>query len=156
MALTSLNVVASTPQATQNNIQFEELVEMIATDAQWFEQNLSNIGLQEVVNETEEDEECGTFYYFIYGQNVNVQTSEEGNVCLTATGPHAVAIEVTLMTDNGTNLYFREKGDHDEFLRCMRQSRTYVNNDGQEYIGISLIESDEFVNDWYVISIHGG
>lgn len=156
MAVTSLNIAARAEQTSQKAIQFEKLVEMLANDAHWDNQNLINIGLQELIFETVEDEEAGDFYYFVYGTNVTAQHNEDYGVNLTETGPHAFAIEITLMTDNGTNLYFKQKGDHDEFLRCVRQSSSYVNNNGLEYIGISLIESDEFVNDWYVISFHGG
>lgn len=156
MAFTSLNVEAEDKQAIEKSIQFEELVEMLATDGHWDNQNLLNIGLEELIYETEEAEGGGDFYYFIYGNNVIAQTTEDYSVNLTETGSHAFAIEVTLMTDNDTKLYFKEKSDHDEFMRCVRQSSEYENYDGRESVGLSLIEDDEFTGDWYIISIHGG
>ncbi|MBR1552283.1 MAG: hypothetical protein IJ632_08215 [Muribaculaceae bacterium] len=154
MALTALNADARMPRQ-ERGVLYTRLINLLATSGQWDEQNLTDIGLKKIFSETEEDEECGTFYFFVYGKNTKVSASEGWKVSLEATGSHAIAIEVTLMTDNLTKLCFKEKADHDAFMAYVKKSKHY-NNNGLPYIGLSLIESDEFVNNWYVISIHGG
>ena len=149
-------MAAQSPKSTCNPIPFDQLVEMIATDAHWDQQNLENIGLQQLFADTEEDEECGDFSIFVYGKNVKVSDAEDWNLTLDSSGCHAFAIEVTLTTDNGTKLYFKEKADHDAFMASVRESSHYSRNEYNESIGLSLIESDEHLNDWYVISFHGG
>ncbi|MBO7610361.1 MAG: hypothetical protein J6S96_09200 [Muribaculaceae bacterium] len=156
IASVSISVAAQCSQKSCGAIPFEKLVDMIATDAHWDCDNLVEIGLSQLVSETEDDEECGAFYYFVYGRNVEAKLSEDWSVTLTSEGPHAYAIEVVLMTDNGTKLYFKEKADHDAFMSCARESSHYDSTDVSEWIGLSLIESDEFIDGWYVISFHGG
>ena len=154
MALTALNANARMPRQ-ERGVLYTKLINLLATSGQWDEQNLTDIGLKTLFSETEEDEECGTFFFFIHGKNTKVNASEGWNVTLEATGSHAIAIQVTLMTDNETKLYFKEKADHDAFMAYVKKSKHY-NNNGLPYIGLSLIEKDEFVNDWYVITFHGG
>ena len=149
-------MAAQSPKSTCTPIPFDQLVEMIATDAHWDQQNLTNIGLQQLFAETEEDEECGDFSFFVYGKNAKVSASDGWSVTLASTGRHSFAIEVTLMTDNGTKLYFKEKADHNTFMERFRKSSQYDRNEHSEWVGLSLLESDEEVDGWYVISFHGG
>ena len=156
VTLTSMNLAAQSPKSTCDPIPFDQLVEMLATDAHWDQDNLTAIGLNEIFSDSFLDEECGEFSFFVYGKNVKVNAAEDWNLTLESNGCHAFAIEVTLMTDNGTRLYFKEKADHDAFMASVRESSHYSRNEYNEYIGLSLIESDEYVDDWYVISVHGG
>ena len=156
VAFTTLVATARAPRASRGAIPFQQLVEMIATDAHWNTDNLEQIGLTRLVSECEQDEECGDFHYFVYGKNVKAKTAQEWSVTLTPAGRHAFAIEVTLMTDNCTKLYFKEKADLDAFMSCARRASCYSRDEHTESIGLSLIESDEYIDGWYVISFHGG
>lgn len=156
MATTWHMAEAKTPKAGRGAIPFNRLVEMIAEDAHWVQDNLAQIGLSELVSESETDEECGDFSYFVYGKNVKAQLAEGWSVALSARGRHAFAIEVTLMTDNSTVLYFKEKADHDAFMSCVRRSSRYCRDEHTESIGLSLIEGDEYRDGWYIVTFHGG
>ncbi len=156
MALTSINLDAKTKAPKSSNIPFEKLVAMIATEAHWKEKNIAKLGLKRLIKKTSR-EEYGTDIWFIYGNNVKATANKHWTANLTSTGSHAYAIELALTTDNSTSLYFKEKADHDAFMSCARNSKYYDNSDGDyEYIGSSMISSDEYINGWYVISFHGG
>ncbi len=142
--------------AAGNDALMGKLVEMIATGTHWEEANLTNAGLAKLVSEKEMDEECGEFSYFVYGRNVKAEKREGWNVSLDATGEHALAIEVVLDTDNKTNLYFRDKADHDAFLNVAKKSAHYTNDGHNSRIGSSLIEHDEQKKGWWVITFHAG
>ncbi|MBR1803643.1 MAG: hypothetical protein IJ775_01885 [Muribaculaceae bacterium] len=160
--------------AAQQPIPVETLVNMIAQLTHWNEDSLAGIGLAKLKSEIDdnffdvaddglEGEACDAVAsYFVYGHNVKVAASEGWNVTLAADGPHAIAIEVTLMTDNDTKLYFKDKADHDAFMNTLRQSSDYEryeyndNHDYNEYIGSCLIQSDEFIDGWYIIDFHAG
>lgn len=134
----------------------EQLVALISSQSHWDEANLSAIGLNCLVSETEEDEEAGVFTYFIYGRNVRVAEKDGWTVALAATGEHAFAIEVTLMTDNGTRLFFADEADALEFLRCARNSADYELFGSNESLGTSLLEGYKHEGDWWVIDFHAG
>lgn len=155
-ALTTGNSSARSNQHGCSEISFETLVEMISTLAHWDENNLIELGLTQLVSAVDEDEECGEFYYFVYGKNTEVEKGDNWNVKLKANGCHAIAIEVTLMTDNETKLYFKDKADHDAFLDALRKSDSFVQDGNYRAIGTSCIEYDEFTDGWYIISFHAG
>ena len=157
IALTSVNIDAKTRERKSSTIPFEKLVAMIATEAHWKEKNVAKLGLIKLIKKTSR-EEYGTDIWFIYGKNVKATANKKyWTANLTSTGSHAYALEVTLTTDNSTSLYFKEKADHDAFMSCARNSKYYDNSDEEyEYIGSSMISSDEYINGWYVISFHGG
>ena len=170
LALTMAPVSA----AAQQPIPFDKMVDMIAQLTHWNEDSLAAIGLTKLVSETdnnffdvaddglEGDAGDAVASFFVYGHNVKIATQEGWNVTLASAGPHAFAIEVTLMTDNDTNLYFKEKADHDAFMTVLRQSFHYEryeyneNHDYNEYIGSCLIQSDEYIDGWHVINFHAG
>ena len=154
MLVASMSVEAKRTKARSTRIPYEKLVTMIATEAHWSEKNVAKLGLRKLVKKTSK-EEYGTDVWFIYGKNVKATTKKNWSANLTSTGSHAYAIEVALTTDNGTSLYFKEKADHDAFMSCARNSKYYNNSDGDyEYIGSSMIVSDEYIDGWYVISFH--
>lgn len=182
LALASLNCVAEKSKATAEvtttekssgsteSIPFDKLLDLIATANHFEENNLLNLGLKQLIStdisfddELEEGVEgdVGSMHYFVYAQNATA-TQVEGEygdeLRLTSTGPHAYGIEVHLDTDNGTKLYFKEKDDHDAFIKCLRNSddySTYEHSSGvNEYIGNGLLEKDEYVNGWYVLDFH--
>lgn len=155
MILASMNVEAKRSKAKSISIPYEKLVTMIAKETHWNEKNVARLGLKRLVKKIER-EEYGTGTWFIYGNNVNAKANKNWTANLTSTGAHAFAIEVGLTTDNGTSLYFKEKADHDAFMSCARNSKFYERGEGYENIGYSTIESDEYINGWYVISFHGG
>ena len=154
MALTSVNINAKTPAVKSSKIPFEKIVKMIATSAHWKENNVAKLGLKKLIRKTSK-EEYGRDIWFIYGKNVKATTKQNWKANLTSTGSHAYAIELTLTTDNGTSLYFKEKADHDAFMSCARKSKYYHNsNESCESIGSAMFASDEYVDGWYVISFH--
>ncbi|MBQ7691834.1 MAG: hypothetical protein IJT30_11690 [Muribaculaceae bacterium] len=156
VSFASQEAVASVPKAHNGELALERLVAMIAESAHWNPDSLIAVGLEPLVSKTEHDEECGDFEYFVHGRHVQACEAEGWSVTLTPAGRHAVAIEVTLTTDNATVLYFKEKADHDAFIDCARRSSRFRSDEYNEAIGLSLIESDECKNGWYVITLHGG
>ena len=156
VTLASVNVMAKS-KAKKEVVPFGQLVEMIANGEHWVESKLVEIGLTKLISEVDseivEGADCN---YFVYGKNVKIKKQDGWSVTLKSKRHHAVAIEVTLMTDNGTNLYFKDKADHDAFMDCVRKSSKYVHDGDYEAIGGSLIESDEYKDGWYVISFHMG
>lgn len=155
ITLASINVDGKTRKVKSNNssISYEKLVSTLAKGRHWNEKNLVKLGLKKLLKKTSK-EEYGTEEWFIYGKNTTATANNDWTANLTSTGAHAFAIEVTLTTDNGTSLYFKEKADHDAFMSCARNSKYYEHNDESENIGCSFIQSYEYVNGWYVISIH--
>ncbi len=155
IAVASINVDGKTRKARSNNnsISYEKLVTMLAKGTHWNEKNLVNLGLNKVFKKTYKVE-YGTEKWFLYGKNITAISNNDWTANLTSTGAHAFALEVMVTTDNGTSLYFKEKADHDAFMSCAKKSKYYEHNDENEYIGFSLIQSDEYVNGWYVISLH--
>ncbi|MBR5102625.1 MAG: hypothetical protein IK092_05830 [Muribaculaceae bacterium] len=155
MALMPQIVAAKSSKTEKASIPFDRLAEMIATNEHWVEANLIEIGLDKLISVTEE-EEFGESSLFVYGKKVKAKLGEERQVKLKSKGKHAFAIRVSLDTDNGTNLYFKSKADHDAFMNCVRESNQYVHDGDYEAIGCSYLESDEFENGWYVVSFHAG
>ena len=154
MALATQNAAAGVHKAPDGTIPFETLVEMLATGAHWSEEALTDIGLDKLYSESYE-EEFGVCSLFVYGKNATAQVSENWDVTLTPTGDHAYAIDVALATDNGTDLYFKEKADFDEFMGYAKQSSYYSSDEYYDAIGCSVIMGVEYVDGWYVISFHG-
>lgn len=100
--------------------------------------------------EEQDEEEPGlTYYYICYGKNVKVETSrsEYGyNVYhLQATGPHAVAIELNLDTDNGEEISFSDKEDYLNFTRELSSIESQCD---------VVSPSEEPVDGWYKVMIH--
>ena len=151
-----MGATAQVSATSGNDALTEKLLEMIASDTHWDEANLANAGMSKLVSEKEMDEECGEFSYFVYGRNVKAEKGEGWNVTLEATGEHAMAIEVLLDTDNRTNLYFKDKADHDAFLSVAKKSAHYTSDEHNARIGGSLIEHDEQAKGWWVITFHAG
>lgn len=152
----SAQTVTSEPETTDDALPIEQLVALISSQSHWEETNLSAIGLNCLVSETDEDEEAGVFTYFVYGLNTRVAEKDGWTVALEATGEHAFAIEVTLMTDNGTRLFFAEEADALEFLRCARSSAGYELFGENEILGTSLLEGYKHEGDWWVLDLHVG
>lgn len=154
IAVATLVTSARVPRKDRPDIPFMQLVDSITVLSHWNQENLAQLGLQEIFSDSEEDEECGTFSYFVYGSKVEIATQDGWDVTLAATGPHAYAIEVTLMTDNETNLYFKDESDYQIFISCIKQSSKY--NSDYDQLGYNLIERKGLVDGWYVISFHAG
>lgn len=155
VSLTSITVDGKRRVVKNKTIPFEKLVDVIATEAHWKEGNLVKLGLRKLVKKTSR-EEYGTDIWYIYGKNTKATAKKNWQANLTSTGSHAYAIEVALTTDNGTSLYFKDKADHDAFMSCARNSQHYVKDGDYESLGFSVIEADEYVDGWYVITFHGG
>lgn len=156
IAIASINLEAKTAKAKSSSIPFEKLVTMIAKGNHWNEKNIVTLGLKRLIKKTSKAE-YGRDVWYIYGKNTEATQKKYWTANLTSTGSHAFAIEVTLTTDNGTALYFKEKADHDAFMSCARNSKYYSReNDDYESIGSSIIESDEYIDGWYVITFHAG
>ncbi len=153
-------VIASLSTASRASetepVATSQLVAMMAELGHWSENNLADMGLTKLVAETEEDEECGEFSHFVYGKNVKIKTQEGWTVTLEPTGEHACAVEVTLATDNFTKLYFKEKDDHDAFMMSAKQFNKASGSPYDDQLGPNLVESEGYIDGWYVITLHAG
>lgn len=154
IAVATVVTSARVPRKDRPDIPFMQLVDSIAVLSHWNQESLAQLGLREIFSGSEEDEECGTFNYFVYGNNVEIATQDGWDITLAATGSHAYAIEVTLMTDNDTKLYFKDESDYQIFISCIKQSGNY--NSDYDQLGYNLIELNGLVDGWYVISFHAG
>ena len=105
--------------------------------------------LLKYVEEQDEEEPGLTYYYICYGKNIKVETrrSEYGydEYRLHATGPHAVAIELNLDTDNGEEISFSDKEDYLNFKRELSSIKSQCD---------VVSPSDEPQNGWYKVMIH--
>lgn len=159
MALTSTNVEGKSPQTSTGSVPFDKLARMLATGAQWKESNLSKMGLKKLAKRYERTE-YGSDIIYVYGRNAKANITKNWNVKLTATGPHAFAVEFAGATDNSTSIYFKEKADHDAFLIYAKKHGYYKQERMcgivEKRIGGEMIEGDGYFNGWYVISFHGG
>ena len=158
LGLTAINMQAQSPKAP-STVLYEKLVALIPNCEHWEADNLTKIGLTELVTDIREGDPDNDWdegsWYFVYGKNAKVASRNNYNVTLESTGSHAFAIEVLLTTDNRTVLYFKEKADYDEFLSIVRKSREYSSRgDGYQEIGNCSINCEGLTDGWYVISLH--
>ena len=153
IAMVSQDVIAKRAKTSRSTIPFEKLVTMIATGEIEKENALSIIGLK-IISKSILKTEYGRDISFVYGRNI--KATKHNWPYISSIGPHAFAVEYWGNTDSGTEIYYKEKADHDTFWTYARKSKYYSDAYGDILIGYALIISDEYRNGWYIISVHIG